>query len=181
MKTCEITYHDLAGTIRVHDVDRTQSTDCRDGNPPFVAVHFHAGELDVQAYLEPDIARILHHQLGKLFPGDDLVGTFAGLFGMKLTVNSLDELKSRLDEPQPAGFPDASPEYRQAVEAMVRWFDAERDNLGTFHDKMDLCKYAEWAARKALGEDVGEFKGVPRLLIRPRQAEVDSAEPVQGI
>lgn len=54
---------------------------------------------------------------------------------------------------------------------MVRWFDAEEQNLGTFHDKMNLCKYTEWAARRALGQDVGEFSGVPRLLIVPNKTE----------
>lgn len=52
-----------------------------------------------------------------------------------------------------------------AIAAQIRWFNAERDGLGTFHDRMDLCKYSEWAARKAMGEDVGEFEGVPRLII----------------
>jgi len=58
-----------------------------------------------------------------------------------------------------------SNEMREAVEACVQWFDAEDKYLGTFHDRMDLCCYAEWACRKALGQDVGEFKGVPRILI----------------
>jgi len=62
-----------------------------------------------------------------------------------------------------AEFPPA--EMREAVEACVQWFDAEDKYLGTFHDRMDLCCYAEWACRKALGQDVGEFKGVPRILI----------------
>lgn len=53
----------------------------------------------------------------------------------------------------------------EACKAMVLWFDAEDKNLGTFHDKMDLCKYAEWAARKALGQEVGEFEGVPKLVL----------------
>ncbi len=56
-------------------------------------------------------------------------------------------------------------ELRQAAEAMVLWFDAEGKNLGTFHQKMDLCKYSEWCARKALGQEVGEFEGVPQLVI----------------
>ena len=57
------------------------------------------------------------------------------------------------------------PDFARAVEAMVLWFDAENDDLGTFHDKMDLCKYAEWCARRALGQEVGEFEGVPRLVL----------------
>jgi hypothetical protein len=54
---------------------------------------------------------------------------------------------------------------REAAESMVAWFDAEDKNLGSFHDRMDLCKHAEWTARKALGQDVGEFEGVPRLIL----------------
>ena len=58
-----------------------------------------------------------------------------------------------------------APGLRKACEAMVRWFDAENQTLGTFHDRMDLCKYAEWCTRRALGEDVGDFEGVPQLLL----------------
>lgn len=63
-----------------------------------------------------------------------------------------------------------------AGEAMVRWFDAEDQTLGSFHDRMDLCKYAEWAARRALGEDVGEFEGVPRLIISTNGEAAQAAE-----
>lgn len=52
-----------------------------------------------------------------------------------------------------------------AVTAMVAWFDAEKADTGTFWDKAELCKYAEWAARKAIGQDVGEFEGIPRLFL----------------
>ena len=52
-----------------------------------------------------------------------------------------------------------------AVTAMVAWFDAEKADTGTFWDKADLCKYAEWAARKAIGQDVGDFEGIPRLFL----------------
>jgi hypothetical protein len=55
---------------------------------------------------------------------------------------------------------------RDAVTAIVAWFDAEDQNTGTFWDRCDLCKYAEWAARRALGQDVGEYKGIPRLVIQ---------------
>ena len=54
---------------------------------------------------------------------------------------------------------------REAAESMVAWFDAEDKNLGSFTDRVDLCKHAEWTARKALGQDVGEFVGVPRLIL----------------
>jgi hypothetical protein len=67
-----------------------------------------------------------------------------------------------------------------AVKAMVRWFDAEDQNMGSFHDRMDLCKYAEWAARRALGEDVGEFEGVPRLIISTNGAAEAAREESAG-
>ncbi len=61
----------------------------------------------------------------------------------------------------------------QAAIAMVTWFDAEdRKIAASFNDKMDYCKYAEYCARKALGQDVtefekdGEFVGVPRLVLK---------------
>ena len=65
----------------------------------------------------------------------------------------------------PAEVCKATADLQEAAEAMLRWFEAEDKHLGTFHDRMDLCQYVEWASRKALGEDVGEFEGVPRLII----------------
>jgi len=55
-----------------------------------------------------------------------------------------------------------------AIDAMLKWFNAEDNFLGSFNDRMDLCKYAEWAAKKANGQDVGEFEGVPRLVLVTR-------------
>ncbi len=54
---------------------------------------------------------------------------------------------------------------KEAAEAVLIWFDAEDKGLGSFHDRMDLCHYAEWATRTALGQDMGAFKGVPRLVL----------------
>ena len=69
----------------------------------------------------------------------------------------------------------AAPDLLKAVEANVSWFEAEDKHLGTFHDRMDMCSYAEWASRKAIGQDVGEFKGVPRLILtRSGRGEVIS-------
>lgn len=62
-----------------------------------------------------------------------------------------------------------------AVEAMVRWFVAEDQHLGTFHDRMDLCAFTEWTARKALGQEVGEFKGVPRLILQVKPGSTAEA------
>lgn len=54
----------------------------------------------------------------------------------------------------------------EALEAVVAWFDAEDQHTGSFHDKMELCNYAEWVSRKALGQEVGEYVPVPKLLIK---------------
>lgn len=60
----------------------------------------------------------------------------------------------------------------EACRAMVNWFDGEMlsgDERMDWRDLYDLCKYAEWCARKALGQDVGEFEGCPRLVISLRK------------
>jgi len=58
-----------------------------------------------------------------------------------------------------------NPSLKDAVEANIAWFNAENNNLGSFNDRMDLCKYSEWASRKAIGQDIGEFQCVPRLIL----------------
>jgi hypothetical protein len=69
----------------------------------------------------------------------------------------------------PAEACKAAADLLKAVEANVQWHDVESGYLGTFHDRMDLCCYSEWASRKALGQDVGEFKGVPQLIITRKE------------
>jgi hypothetical protein len=59
----------------------------------------------------------------------------------------------------------SNPTLRDAAEANLAWFEAEDYSLGSFNDRMDLCKYVEWACKKALGQEVGEFKGVPRFIL----------------
>jgi len=56
--------------------------------------------------------------------------------------------------------------HKKAVLFQVAWFNAENCNLGSFQDKMELCKLTEYYSRKALGEDVGEYKGVPRISLK---------------
>ncbi len=58
----------------------------------------------------------------------------------------------------------AEPTKDDALTAMIAWFDAESKSLGSFYDRMELCNYAEWAARKSIGQDVGDYKGVPQLI-----------------
>jgi len=53
----------------------------------------------------------------------------------------------------------------EALEAVVAWFDAEDQHTGSFHDKMELCNYAEWMSRKALGQNVDEYKPVPQIIL----------------
>jgi hypothetical protein len=58
----------------------------------------------------------------------------------------------------------------QALEAHERWFEAENKYLGTFHDRMNLCSYAEHLMHKALAHVRGEqftdeWKGVPQLVL----------------
>ena len=58
------------------------------------------------------------------------------------------------------------PDMLEAVKAYMIWNLAEDKNLGTFQDKMDMCSYAEWAGKKALGlPHDKEWKGVPRIAI----------------
>ena len=58
----------------------------------------------------------------------------------------------------------------QALEAHEAWAKAEHDSLGSFHQRMDLCSYAEFLTDKALAHVRGErfdkeWQGVPQLII----------------
>jgi len=70
----------------------------------------------------------------------------------------------------PTGYAPSYADLLEAVKAYMMWHIAEDKNLGTFHAKMDLCSYAEWAGKKALGLPHDEiWRGVPRLEIRLNQ------------
>lgn len=57
---------------------------------------------------------------------------------------------------------------REALEACAAWHYAESNNVGSFQEKMELCKYSEWATQKALGLSSGvQYEGVPRMFIWP--------------
>lgn len=61
-----------------------------------------------------------------------------------------------------------SDELLEAVRACMAWFVAEDEFLGTFDERVDMISYSEWACRKALGLPCSaEWKGVPRIVIRP--------------
>jgi hypothetical protein len=58
----------------------------------------------------------------------------------------------------------------KALEAHALWAKAENEHLGTFHERMDLCSYAEFMTEKALAHVRGElfekeWQGVPRIII----------------
>jgi hypothetical protein len=58
-------------------------------------------------------------------------------------------------------------ELLEAVKAYKLWDVAEEKPLGTFHDRMDLCSYAQWAGDVALGRPhQAEWEGVPRLVLQ---------------
>jgi len=69
---------------------------------------------------------------------------------------------------------------REAVEAEVLWHDSEDDNpkTTTFDERMDLCHYSEWLAKRAIGRDVpDEYEGIPRIVFRLRtRAEEGSGD-----
>jgi len=52
-----------------------------------------------------------------------------------------------------------------SILGMPDGFEAESKNLGTYHDKMQLCSYSEWACKKALGLTKGEWVPVPVITI----------------
>lgn len=66
----------------------------------------------------------------------------------------------------PHGYEPSYADLLEAVKAYMLWHIAEDKNLGTFHAKMDLCSYSEWAAKKALGlPHEPEWRGVPHIVI----------------
>lgn len=66
----------------------------------------------------------------------------------------------------PEGFKPGYGNLLEAVRASCLWAIAEQRTLGSFHDRMDLCSYAEWCCDKALGRPhAEEWEGVPRLIL----------------
>lgn len=65
-----------------------------------------------------------------------------------------------------------NPTKEDAIKACIAWFDAESKNIGSSRFKMDLCHYSEWACRKSMGQDVGEYKGLPRITLTIDNEEV---------
>ena len=67
---------------------------------------------------------------------------------------------------------------REAVEAEVLWHDSEDDHkTTTFDERMDLCHYSEWLAKRAIGRDVtDEYEGIPRLVLNLRDRAEEGGE-----
>ena len=75
-----------------------------------------------------------------------------------------------MSEPTDKAIKEAAPELLEVCIAMACWFKAEDETLGTFHDRMDLCSYAEFLTRRALAKVNGamfneEWTGVPQLIL----------------
>jgi hypothetical protein len=68
-----------------------------------------------------------------------------------------------------------APRMYRACRAHLAWELAEesREEIATFNERMDLCNYAQWLTRQALG-GTEEFSGVPHIFIsvRPLGAEI---------
>ena len=86
-------------------------------------------------------------------------------------VNQLEEVKRWFAQ---IGFQAVSliEVMQTALEAHELWEKAEREHLGSFHQRMELCNYAEWLTRKALAAVRGqqfeeEYEGVPRIILEP--------------
>lgn len=62
----------------------------------------------------------------------------------------------------------------EAAQANLAWHVAEELSIGSFQARMELCNYAQWLTRKALG-DLSDYEGVPRLLLDTQTFSVDIA------
>jgi hypothetical protein len=65
-----------------------------------------------------------------------------------------------------------------ACRAHLAWELAERDMSITFQARMELCNYAQWLTRKALGE-VADYVGVPRIILQSFSPKLVRADEKQ--
>ena len=56
---------------------------------------------------------------------------------------------------------------REALEAHQAWAIAEEKHLGDFDVRSELCYYANHLTEKALGLTVGDYEGVPHMIVFP--------------
>lgn len=78
----------------------------------------------------------------------------------------------------------AAPLLYESAVAHEAWSRAEREYIGTFDQRCELCNYAEWLTRRALAAVRGEeftdaFEGVPKILIDIRTFEVERVTATQ--
>lgn len=93
-------------------------------------------------------------------------------------INRVNELEAKRVESALAKAKAANKLLRDAVEAEVAWHDAEDEHpkTTTFEERLDLCHYSEWAARRAIGRDVpDEYVPLPKLVLRLRETAKDAA------
>lgn len=75
----------------------------------------------------------------------------------------IENQKELLNEPE--GHKHDKELLLEAVRANMLWFIAETDGLGSHTDRMNLCSYAQWTARRALGlPHAEEWRCVPQLI-----------------
>ena len=66
----------------------------------------------------------------------------------------------------PDGFRPSYDDLLEAVRAYKLWDICEEEHLSTFHGRMDICSYAQWAGDRALGRPHdAKWCGVPWLVL----------------
>lgn len=81
------------------------------------------------------------------------------------------ELEDRISA-MVAEMPRPLPEFAAAWED---WMAYEREHVGyNFYTAMDMCKFAEWSAMKALRLTNEPFSGIPRIVICIAQTACNS-------
>ena len=71
-----------------------------------------------------------------------------------------EELQKIIDE----AYEESDP-YKKAVLFQVAWLYAEEGDVTSFQQNMELCNLTEHYSKKAIGEDVGDYKSVPRITL----------------
>lgn len=60
---------------------------------------------------------------------------------------------------------------RHASQANLDWHESENKSLGTFWERVELCDYSQWCAKKALGLPCDEeYPGIPKLVLVRKEA-----------
>lgn len=84
-------------------------------------------------------------------------------------------------------------DMKSALEACRAWHIAEDKNIGSHHDRMELCHYSHWLTNKTLAKVNGkifteEYKGLLRIVLGSsnmmgthRASETDITNLIDGI